>query len=138
MAKLACQAAHPVRKLVRGPGACRCAGNYLPDVLAELQVLNILCKVIKPANQVERVPEHGKSCLPETGCYPEPGLLSKFDHDPVVHRLDCNRDCGLTAGARPGMCPDLDSHFITFAQYLGVHTAVVELCEKSLCNVGRR
>lgn len=136
LAVLAGQAAHPVGKLVRGACAGRGPGDHLPDVLAQLYAFDILRQVIKPADQAERVAENRESRLPEAGGYTEPGLLSEFDHDPIVHLFDGDRDRGPAAGARSRVRSYLDSHFITFAQHLGVHAAVVELSQKSMCDVG--
>lgn len=94
-------------------------------------------QVIQPADQAKRVAKHRKSRLPKAGCYTEPGLLSKLDHDSIRYRLDGDREGGLAAGARPGLRPDLDSHFITFAHNLRAHAALVEFGHQSLCNVGR-
>lgn len=122
-----CQATHAVRKLVRSASAGRCPGNDLPHVFAELQVFDILGQVVQAADQAERVSKRGERCLPEAGRYAEPGLLSELDHDPVCHLLDRDRESGLSTGGRAGMRANLNSHFITFAESLGVKIPTVEL-----------
>src|SRR3990172_722175 len=120
------QAAHPVRKLVRGAGTCCGASNDLPHVFTELQTFDILSQVIQAADQAKRIAKHRESRLPDTGCYSEPGLLSKLDHNPVGYLLNGDREGCFSAGSRARMRPNLDSHFITFAKNLGVHIPMVE------------
>jgi len=120
------QTAHPVSELMGSAGAGCGLGYGLPDAFAELQTLDILGQIIQSADQAERVAKHRNRRLPEAGCYAEPGLLSKIDHNAICHLLNSDRDSGLPARYRSWTCPNLDSQLVALAKNLCPHVALVE------------
>ena len=81
----------------------RCAYGHdraidgFPYLLGQLDVFNILRKVVQPAQQGKWIAQRGQRGLPETGRHAQPGLLSNLYHDPFFGALQCDRESCVAA-----------------------------------------
>jgi len=131
-AEQALQALQTLGNLCAGFIGLRHCGNYLPDFFVDLQVFNVLGKIVQPTEQVPGVHQGGDNRLAHTGSYTQPGLLADGDHDTVFNLLDLHGYRGFSAagGTRAGR--NLHIHFTAVSNNLGSQIAAVKISQDGL------
>jgi len=126
---LAHETVQPIGKRGRGAGCAASLFDHLPDSIIDLQAFDILRNIVQAPQQAERIPQSRERAHAETGGNSEPGLLSKFHHDPIFDGLDRNGERCLSAGGCTRMSSNLDDHPFAIAQGLCVQVAPVEFSQ---------
>jgi len=111
--------------------------DCLPYIFTELYVFDVLREIIQPAEQAERIPERGYGSMTQACRHSQPGLLPQIHHDPILHVLDVDGECGLSArhGAHAGR--NLYCHSLLIANHLCMQVSAIKFSHQGLSNVVR-
>ncbi len=131
----ASQAAQAFGKLVAGASGLNFPGDGRPDLLVQLQVLDVLGDIVQATKQVQWIHERRDGALSQAGGHAHPLLLADLHRHAVFDRLDVHSQRGLPAGARPLAGCDLHGEMVAFAQYLCPQVALVEFCQQCLGDI---
>lgn len=124
-----------IRKCMGGGQCDSCLVNHLPNVIVELDALDILGEIVQAVEQAKWIAQRRKRGLPDTRRDPEPRLFANVDHHPILNGLEGDRESSLSAGHGAQTGGNLYRHFVFRARYLGVEIATIEFCHQRMCNV---
>jgi len=111
--------------------------DHTPDPFHELHVLDVLCNVIEPVQEIPRIGQCRDRRLAKARRGPQPLLTARLHQDAVLRLPYAHRKRGAAAGARARARGDLNSQVFPVAQDLGSPAAAMKLCDQGVGHIER-
>lgn len=136
-AVLASEAAQPLGEGVSGP-SCLCSLlDDSPDVVIQLDALDILSNVVKPSQNLQRAKERRCSRRAYAGRNTQPRLFAQFNHHPILDDMQPDGDCRLPTTPGTGGRGDLHGQRLGISRSLGAEVPAIKRRLESLGDVAR-